>query len=59
MRERVVGRWRVGGELQVLLSLCLILEVCSLSVLESCMSHSVVMLVLMYGSETVIWRGLE
>ena len=58
MRERVVGRWRVGGELQALLSLWLMLEVCSLSFLESCMSHSGVMLVLMYGSETMIWRGL-
>ena len=31
--------WRVGGELQVLLGLWLMLGVCSLSVLGSCMSH--------------------
>ena len=32
------------------------LMVCSLSVLGSCMSHSLLVAVLMYGSETMIWK---
>ena len=38
-RHSVVGKWRVGGGLQVLLGLQLMLRICSLSVLESCMKH--------------------
>ena len=33
MKQSVVGRWRVAGGMQVLLGLCLILGVFSLSVL--------------------------
>ena len=39
MRQSVVGRWRVGGGFQVLLGLLIMLGVCSLSVLWSCMNH--------------------
>ena len=39
MRQSVVGRWRVVGGLQALLGLWLMLGVCSLIVLRSCMSH--------------------
>ena len=38
MRQNVVGRWRVGGGFQVVLGLWLMLEVCNLCVLGSCMS---------------------
>ena len=37
--QNVVGRWQVGGELQVPLGPKLILWICSLSVLESCIRH--------------------
>ena len=39
MTRSVVGRRQVGGGLQVLLGLWLMLGICSLSVLGSCMSH--------------------
>ena len=35
----VVGRWQLGGKFQVLLGPCLMLEVCRLSVLGSCMRN--------------------
>ena len=54
MRKRVVGRWRVGGRVQVLLGLWLMLVVCSLSVLGSSMVP-----VLTYGRETIIRREKE
>ena len=39
MGQNVVGRWRVGGRLQVPLGPKLMLWICSLSVLESCMKN--------------------
>ena len=54
MRQSVVGRWRVGGGLQVLLGLWLMLVISSLSVLESLLVPA-----LTYGSETMIWRKKE
>ena len=54
MRKDVVGRWRVGGRVQVLLGLWLMLVVCSLSVLGSSMVP-----VLTYGRETIIRREKE
>ena len=39
MRQSVVGRRQVGGLLQVLLGLWLMLGICTSSVLVSCMSH--------------------
>ena len=39
MRQNVVGKRRVGRELQVLSDLWLMLGFCSLSMLGSCMSH--------------------
>ena len=50
MRKSVVGRWQVGGGLQILLGLWLMIGVCSLNVLGSCLLWLVP--VLMYGSET-------
>ena len=50
-RQIVVKRWRVGGGLQVLLTFWLMLGVCILSVLGSCMSHCSC---LFFGSETMI-----
>ena len=35
------------------------LGICSLSVLESCMRHCLQVPVLMYGSETMLWREKE
>ena len=57
MRQSVVGRWRVGGELQVLLGLWLMLGVCSLN--ARVFHGSLLVPVLSYGSETMIWRGNE
>ena len=39
MKQSVVGSWRVGGGLQVLLGFWLMLRVCSLNVLWSSTSH--------------------
>ena len=39
MMQSIVGKWRVGGGLQVLLGLWLMLGIFILSVLGSCMSH--------------------
>ena len=36
----IVGKWGVGGKLQVPLGLCLMLGLCSFSVQEFCMRHS-------------------
>ena len=47
MRQSVGGWWRVRGGLQVLLDLWLMLVVCSLSVLGSCMSHCSFLFLLM------------
>ena len=54
VRKTLVESWRVEGGLQVLLGLWLMLGVCSLSVLESCIKLFVP--VLMYSSESMIWR---
>ena len=51
MRQSVVGRWLVGGGFQMLLRLCLMLGVGSLSVLGS-----LLVLVLTYGSEKMICK---
>ena len=45
--------------MQVLLGLWLMSRVCSLNVLRSCMSHSLLVPVPMYGSETMIWKEKE
>ena len=39
MRQSVVGRWRVGGRLQVSSGPHLMLGIYSLTVLETCMKH--------------------
>ena len=57
MRQRVVGCWL--GVLQVLLGLWFMSEVCSLSVLGSCLSHSLLVPVLIYCSATMIWKEKE
>ena len=54
MRQSAIGRCRVGGGLKLLLGLWLISGVCSLGVLGSCMSHSLLVPVHMYDSETMI-----
>ena len=53
MRQSVVGRWGVGGELHVVLGLCLMSGVCSLSVLGSCRNHC------WYGIEKMTWKEKE
>ena len=50
MRQWVVGRCRVGGGLQVQLDLWLMIGLCSLSMLGSC----IIVPALMYDSETII-----
>ena len=57
MSKSVVGRWRLEGGYQVLLGLSLMLGVCSLSVLGSCIR--LLMPVLMYGSGKMIWKKEE
>ena len=54
MSQSTVGRRRVGGELQVLLGLWLMLGVCSLSVFGSSTKHCLPFF--LYGSEKMIWK---
>ena len=54
--QKVVGRWQVGGVLQVPLGP--LLGICSLSVLESCMRHCLCP-IFIYGSETILWKEKE
>ena len=58
MMLSVVGRWRVGGELHVLLGSWLMLKVCSLSA-QGGLHETLLVIVLMYCSETVIWKDEE
>ena len=37
MMQSIVGRWRLGGKLQILLDPRLMLRICSFSVQEFCM----------------------
>ena len=57
MRQSVLGRRQVEGGYQVLLGLCLMLGVCSLSVLV--LHETLLVPVLMHSSETVIWKEEE
>ena len=50
----VVGRWCVGGLLQVPLGPELMLQICSFSVLESCMKHCLYLFLCI--AETVLWK---
>ena len=43
----------------MLLDLWLMIRICSLNVLGPWMSHSLLVTVLTYGSETMIWREKE
>ena len=54
----LVGRWQLGGGLQLPLEPYLMLGICSLSVLESYMKHCLYILI-MYGSETMLWKEKE
>ena len=54
MGQNTVRSWRAGGELQVPSSPWLMLGICSLNVLV--LHETLLLPVLMYDSETVLWR---
>ena len=58
MEQNTVGRWQAGGGWQVPSDPYLMLGICSLSVLESCIKHLLAP-VLMYCSETILWKQKE
>ena len=57
MEQSVVERWRVGAVLQVPSGHWLILGICSLSVRD--LHETLLIPVLMYGSETMLWKEKE
>ena len=50
------GRWRVGGGLQVSLGLWLMIGLCSLSVLGSCIKHCLSLFLCMAVRQSYGWR---
>ena len=58
MRQSVVGRRRVEGGYQVLVGLWLMLGVCSFECARV-LHETLLVPVLMYGSETMIWKEEE
>ena len=58
IRQNVVGRWRVGGGYQVLLGRWLMIGILKIECTRV-LHESLLVPVLTYGSETMIWREKE